>query len=97
MKALMFNHIIFLKVKNPAEIPRVRDALLSLQEKIPQLKHAEVGIDILKTPRSFDMSFIARFDSRGDFEAYSNHPAHNPVADLIHSLITDAAAVDYEG
>lgn len=92
----MFNHIIFLKMKNLDDIPRVREALLSLQDKIPQLKYAEVGVDVLRSPRSFDMSFISRFDSRADFEIYSRHPVHNPVADFIHSVIADAAAVDYE-
>jgi predicted RNase H-like nuclease (RuvC/YqgF family) len=74
---------------------KVQDALLSLRGKVPQIRDIEVGVDVVRSERSYDLALVARFDSREDMEAYQVHPEHQKVVEYIRSVTTDSVAVDY--
>jgi hypothetical protein len=96
----MVTHIVFFKLSNPASeaIGAVRDKLLSMDGKIPQLRHLEVGVDVIRSERSYDVSLVTRFDSMEDLQAYQIHPYHaGEVVPLMKSLCSSVVAVDYEG
>lgn len=94
----MITHIVFFKLidRSPDSINRARDVLMGLAGKVPQLRHLEVGVDVGRTARSYDLALITKFESMADLEAYRVHPAHVEVADYIASVRSDSAAVDYE-
>lgn len=94
----MITHIVFFKLtdRSPSSILKARDVLMGMEGKIPQLRHLEVGIDILHTQRSYDLALVTKFDSLEDLEAYQNHPVHVEVASYIASVRESAVAVDYE-
>ncbi len=51
----MFTHIVFFKLKDPTKenIKFVEEALLSMNGKIEELKKLEVGVDVIRSERSF--------------------------------------------
>lgn len=95
----MVTHIVFFKLSNPTNeaVATVHNKLLSMEGKIPQLRHLEAGIDVIRSERSFDVALVTRFDSLDDLQAYQVHPYHaGEVLPLMKSLCSSIAAVDYE-
>ena len=95
----MITHIVFFKLTNPADETAaiVRDKLLSMEGKIPQLRHLEAGIDVIRSERSYDVALVTRFDTLDDLQAYQVHPYHaGEVVPLMKSVCSSVVAVDYE-
>lgn len=94
----MFHHIVFFKVKDRSveNARKVADALEGMRGKIEQLKHLEIGVDVLKTDRSWDLALVTRFDSRADMEAYVAHPAHKAAIASFADVRESTCAVDWE-
>ncbi len=92
----MITHIVFFKFKEARDIERVKEALLGLQGKVPELRHLEVGVDVIRSERSYDLALVTKFDSLEDLDAYQVHPAHQEVAKLIGTVKESAVAVDYQ-
>jgi hypothetical protein len=96
----MITHIVFFKLKEatPAQLTATRDLLLSMQGKVPQLRHLEVGIDIIHSERSYDLALFSRFDSMADLQSYQIDPYHaGTVIPHMKSVCAAIVAVDYEG
>jgi len=70
--------------------------LTAMEGKIPQLKSLEVGIDVLRSERSYDIVLIAKFDSLEDLKLYNDHPVHQEVLRYIATVKDVSIAVDYE-
>jgi hypothetical protein len=95
----MITHIVLFKLSNPTSegISTVRDKLLSMDGKIAQLRHLEVGVDVIRSERSYDVALMTRFDSLDDLQAYQVHPYHaGEVVPLMKSLCSSIVAADYE-
>lgn len=94
----MVKHIVFFKLKDrsPEHITQVRDKLMTLDGRVPQLRYLEVGIDFIRSERSYDLALVAKFDSREDLQAYQVHPFHVKIANYMASEKESAVAVDYE-
>ena len=95
----MITHVVLFKLKDrsPESIEKARAALASLAGKIPQLRHFEVGADVLHTDRSYDLALVAKFDNLEDLNAYQIHPLHQEVVKYLLSVRQSIVAVDYEG
>jgi hypothetical protein len=95
----MITHIVFfrLRERNRENIDRAAAVLSSMAGKIPQLRHLEVGTDIIRSDRSYDIALVTKFDSLEDLQAYQIHPYHaGEVAPYVRSVSESVAAVDYE-
>jgi hypothetical protein len=95
----MITHIVFFKLSDPAQekIAQTRDMLLSMEGNIPQLRHLEVGVDVIRSERSYDLALVTKFDSRDELQAYQVHPYHaGTVVPHMKSVCSSIAAVDYE-
>jgi len=95
----VITHIVLFKLhdRSPESIGKARAVLASLDGKIPQLRHLEVGVDVLHTDRSYDLALVAKFDSLEDLNAYQIHHEHQQVVKYMLSVRQSAVAVDYEG
>lgn len=96
----MVTHIVFFKLKeyNSENLNAVKDKLLSMDGKIDLLRHLEVGVDLIRSERSFDVALTTKFDTLEDLQSYQVHPYHaGEVVPLMKSLCSSIAAVDYEG
>lgn len=92
----MIVHNVLFKLKDKAKVPEAVDVLRSMQGKIAQLRHIEVGVDLLGSERSYHIALVTRFDNWADFEAYRNHPVHQPVLTHMAQVVEHSAVVDYE-
>src|SRR5659263_657557 len=94
----MITHVVLFKLKDrsPRSIEKARDVLLGLKGKIPVLRYLEVGIDVLKSERSYDIALITKFDSMDDLQTYQVHTVHLEVAKYIMAERESAISVDFE-
>lgn len=94
----MITHIVFFKLKDRSEenIKKTRGVLAAMEGKIPQLRSLEVGVDIVRSERSYDLALVAKFDSLEDLQLYNDHPVHQEVIEYIAKVKDVSLAVDYE-
>lgn len=95
----MITHIVFFKFveATPGNVQAVREVLLSMQGKIPELLHLEVGVDLVRSDRSYDLALVARFASLGDLQAYQINPYHaETVVPFVKKVALSSVTVDYE-
>ena len=95
----MITHIVLFKLKErtPEGIEKARQLLLSMDGKVEQLRHLEVGVDLIHSERSADIALTTKFDSMEDLQAYQVHPYHaTEVAAYLRSVCSSVVAADYE-
>lgn len=94
----MLVHIVMFEFKaenKEANMVRVKTMLEALPSKIESLKGMEVGIDVSKSERSFDLVLTSTFDDQAGLSAYAIHSAHLEVVSVIKEVTTMAKVVDY--
>jgi len=94
----MITHIVLFKLKDRSmeSLEKARNILMGMENKIPELKHIEVGIDINNSEISYDIALLTKFESLKDLKAYQNNPLHLEVAEYVFSVEESLAVVDYE-
>jgi len=93
----MITHVVLFRLKDrtPESIEKARAVLAGLKGKIPSLKDLEVGADVVRSERSYDIALVARFENLAGLDAYQNHPAHLEVVKYIAGVREASVAVDY--
>jgi hypothetical protein len=95
----MITHIVLFKLKDPSAdgIRKAADKLLSMNGKVEMLRHLEVGTDLVRSARSYDVALFTKFDSLEELQAYQVHPYHGgDVAPFMREASEAVAVVDYE-
>lgn len=94
----MITHVVLFKLKDrsPRSLEKAKDLLVGMKGKIPQIRHLEVGTDVLHSERSYDLALITKFDSMDDLAAYQAHPVHVKVSEYIMSVKESSVVVDFE-
>ncbi|MCZ7373134.1 MAG: Dabb family protein [Candidatus Methanoperedens sp.] len=94
----MITHIVLFKLKDRSagSIKKAKDILSGMKGKIPQLRHHEVGVDVLHSERSYDLALVTKFDSLAELQNYQAHPVHVEVAKYMTSVRESSITVDYE-
>lgn len=95
----MIAHIVLFKLKEPTaeNVALVRDKLLSMDGKVPMLLQLEVGVDVIRSERSYDVALYTRFASLEDLQAYQVHPYHaGEVVPVMKANCASIVAADYE-
>lgn len=94
----MLVHIVMFQFKDEnkeGNLERVKEMLEALPSKIDTLRSMEVGIDISRSERSFDLVLTSMFDDQEGLNAYAPHPAHQEVVSVIKEVTTLSKVVDY--
>jgi hypothetical protein len=95
----MITHIVLFKLTDPSpeNLAATRNKLLSMNGNIDLLRHLEVGVDLIRSERSYDIALTTRFDSLDDLQAYQIHPYHaGEVVPHMKAVCSSIVAVDYE-
>lgn len=94
----MLRHIVLFKLKNPAPevLKETKEVLMNMKGKIPELLDIEVGIDVVRSERSYDIALTTTFESLDAMNAYQVHPLHVEVGKYMADVRESAVAVDYE-
>lgn len=94
----MFTHIVFFKAKEPTKenLQFLEKTFLSMNGNIKELKQLEVGIDVIRSDRSYDIAIITRFDSKEDYLAYDVNEFHvEKVKKVIGPYIEASKTIDF--
>lgn len=92
-------HVVLFKLKDrsPEAVEKSAHVLRSMAGKIAPLQAIEVGVNVVPSPRAYDIALITRFASLADMELYQAHPIHQGVLAHMREVMETAAAVDFEG
>lgn len=96
---MMINHIVFFKLQDPspANVNEAATLLRSMDGRVPMLRRIDVGVDVVRSPRSCDIVLVTVFDSLDDLAAYQADPYHHGVvAAHMRSVCSSITTVDYE-
>lgn len=94
----MLVHIVMFQFKEEnkeGNLARVKSMLEALPSKIDALKSMEVGIDVSKSERSFDLVLTSLFENQEGLNTYAVHPAHLEVVNVIKEVTSVSKVVDY--
>lgn len=94
----MIKHIVFFKFEDYSKELAIKSKglLKDLAGKVPQLRTLEVGEDLIRSDRSYDIALITTFDSLDDLAKYQVDPEHQKVAVFLRSVCQSIVAVDFE-
>jgi hypothetical protein len=95
----MIKHIVLFKFKADANERDRQQAIADLRAlpgKIDVIREYEVGEDVLRSARSWDMVIVSAFDNLETLDIYQRHDAHTEVASRLATMKEAIAAVDYE-
>lgn len=95
----MITHIVLFKLTDPKPdtITATRDLLFSMDGNCPQLRYLEVGVDLIRSERSYDIALFTRFDSLDELKSYQVDPYHaGTIQPHMRSVCSAIVAVDYE-
>jgi hypothetical protein len=85
----------FKEENKEANLAQVKAMLEALPSKIESLKSMEVGLDISRSERSFDLVLTSMFEDHAGLSAYAVHPAHLDVVSVIKEVTSVSKVVDY--
>jgi len=94
----MFTHIVLFKLKESTteNLKFVEKTLLSMNGMIKELKQLEVGIDVIKSDRSYDIGLITRFDNKEDYLSYDVNEFHvEKVKKVIGPYMDGSKTLDF--
>lgn len=94
----MFTHIVLFKLKEPTKenLRFLEETLLSMNGNIKELKQLEVGVDVIKSDRSYDIGIITRFDNKEDYLAYDVDEFHvERVKKVIGPYLEGSKTLDF--
>ena len=95
----MFTHIVLFKVKEPTteNLEFLKKTFLSMNGNIDELKELEVGVDVIRSDRSYDIGIITRFDSKEDYLSYDANEFHvEKVKKVIGPYVECSKTLDFE-
>ncbi len=95
----MIKHVVCFKLKNPTpeECEKAAAVLRGMEGNVPMLRSIEVGVDFLRSARSYDVILQVTLDNAAALEAYQNDPYHcGVVKKHMHAVRETSVAIDYE-
>lgn len=95
----MIKHVVCYRLYERTEEKKqeVKKMFMSMKDKIEYIKDIQVGLDFLKSERSYDVVLEITFNSVEDMNAYQKHPYHlNIVKPFMGKAKELSVAVDYE-
>ncbi len=95
----LIRHVVLFRFK-PETGQEERDEfsarVRALPETVPGVLRPEVGVDFLRTPRSYDVGLVFGFPDRAALDCYQTHPNHLPVVETAKRICDSIVALDYE-
>lgn len=90
-------HIVLFKLQEPSPetTQEVVRRLYAMEGKIPELRSIEVGVDVVRSGRSYDVALTTRFDNLAAMQAYQVNPLHQEVLAYLRTVLAATAVVDY--
>lgn len=98
----MLKHVVMWKLKDFAEGKSkaenarfMKENLEKLMGVVPQLKSAEVGINVKDSEMAYDAVLISEFENEADLAAYKVHPEHVKISSYCKKIRESRVVVDF--
>lgn len=94
----MIKHIVCYKLKDSSKsaAEKARQVLLSMEGRVPQIRSINVGVDLIRSERSYDLVLEVVLDDLDALEAYQEDPYHKgTVKPFMHNVRESSVSVDY--
>lgn len=91
----MLTHVVMFKFPDPAAAETAAAKLSAMAGRVETLRAIEVGLDLSRSARSFDLVLITRFDDQAGLDAYAVHPVHLEVVAYIKEHAEKSVVVDF--
>jgi hypothetical protein len=95
----MLQHYVFIRYEKSVTDEHIAEfckRMLALRTSIPDIQYLEIGRDILRDARSWDLILIMRFASVAALRSYQQHPEHQKVMAFNQPFVANVATVDFE-
>ena len=95
----MIKHIVCFKLKDTSEemLNKTRLVLMSMKDNVPTVKDIEVGVDFLRSPRSYDIFLAVTLDSREALDEYQKDTYHVEVVKKhMNQVMESSVALDFD-
>lgn len=95
----MLQHYVLIKYQKGTHEEHIAEfckRMLALRDSIAGIDHLEIGRDILRDARSWDVILIMRFASIAVLRSYQQHPEHQALMAFNQSFVAEVASVDFE-
>ncbi len=95
----MIKHIVCYQLheRTKEKAIEVKNMFMSMKDKIDVIKELQVGIDFLRSERSYDVVLEITFNSVEDMNAYQKHEYHlGTVKPFMAKTKKFSVSVDYE-
>lgn len=95
----MIKHVVCFKLKDasPENCQKAKEVLESMKGNVPLLRGIEVGVDILRSARSYDVMLEVLLDDMAALDAYQVDPYHvDVVKKHMHAVAESSIALDME-
>jgi len=89
------NHVVFFRFASQDLAAEAARRLRAMEGHVPSLASIEVGVDQLRTERSWDLCLITRFADADAFAAYRVDPVHQEVLAWMKANAKASAVVDW--
>jgi multimeric flavodoxin WrbA len=98
----MLKHIVMWKLKDFAEgktkaenAKMMKEMLEGLKEKIAEIEHIEVGMNVIPSEAAFDVVLYSKFKDDKALAIYQKHSEHVKVAEFVGKVKEERVVVDY--
>jgi len=92
----VIRHVVLMKLTDPSDGPEAQRRLEALVGRVPALRTLAVGLDVLGTEASYDVSLVTTHDSLAALEDYQQDPVHQEFKDWVGPRLAARAVVDSE-
>ena len=93
----MIKHTVCFKIKPNENVEKAAEILRSMEGKVPTILKLEVGVDFLKSERSYDIILQVTLKDKKALEDYQNDEYHcSVVKKYMHAVRESSIAVDCE-
>jgi hypothetical protein len=94
----MLQHYVFIRYASGTSDAHVEEfcrRVQALRARVPGIEHLEIGRDILRDERSWDVMLIMRFRSVDALRRYQQHPAHLELTAFNEAAVAEVGSVDF--
>ena len=93
----MVKHVVCFKLNDGESAEKAKEVLLGMEKNVPTVRGIEVGIDQLRSARSYDVMLTVLVD---DFDALKEYQQDNYHCEVVkkhmHAVTKTSIAIDYE-
>ena len=92
----MIRHTVCFKLKKGEDAEKAAEVLRSMKGRVPEILDMEVGVDFLKSDRSYDVILQVILKDEKALERYQRDDYHcSVVKEYMHKARESSVAVDY--